>query len=105
MKPYQLRRERLKISRLHGTHTKQEWIKMKDFFQNTCVKCFGESNLVCVEKDHIIPIYQGGSDSIRNLQPMCARCNCSKGANSDDLRPFLANRLKLTLPKEYTNAY
>lgn len=40
-----------------------------------------------------------------NIQPLCAGCNSSKGANSDDLRPILANYLKLRLPKQYSNPY
>lgn len=79
-----IRSERLKQARELATHTKEEWEEMKDFFNYTCVKC-GSQNKKIV-KDHITPIYQGGSDGIENLQPLCYSCNSSKGANSTDYR-------------------
>lgn len=80
------RKQRLQAAREKGTHTPDEWVLMKIFFEHTCVKCFGESGLVNVEKDHIIPIYQGGSDSITNIQPLCAMCNAAKGPENIDHR-------------------
>jgi 5-methylcytosine-specific restriction endonuclease McrA len=37
-----------------------------------------------LERDHIVPIYQGGSDAITNIQPLCKRCNCAKGPETTD---------------------
>jgi len=34
---------------------------------------------VLMTKDHIQPRSKGGTDHLDNLQPMCARCNFSKG--------------------------
>lgn len=44
-----------------------------------------EGNEVLMTKDHIIPKSKGGSNGIRNLQPMCCHCNSKK---SDVLNPW-----------------
>jgi len=95
------RSERVAAANLKGRHTKQEWQEMKDFFDNTCVRCFGESDLIHVEKDHIIPLYQGSSNGLDNLQPLCALCNSSKGAEDIDWRPIAAKKLNKELPEKY----
>jgi len=99
------RQERLRYSKSKGTHTKTEWQEMKEFFNFTCCKCLGKSGLINVERDHIIPVYQGGSDHIRNLQPLCARCNSGKGSENIDYRGILARILKKKLPETYKNPY
>jgi hypothetical protein len=67
-----------------GTHTKKEFQEMVDFFKGECVKCGDKKSGIV--RDHIIPIYQGGSDSIDNLQPLCQNCNVSKGPDNTDYR-------------------
>lgn len=80
---WKLRAERLAAARGLGTHTKEEWQSLLIFCGHRCVKCgSGES----IEKDHITPLYLGGSDSIENLQPLCQHCNVSKGADCTDHR-------------------
>lgn len=78
------RHERLSRARSKGTHTKDQWDSLVRFCGEKCVKCSSEDALV---KDHIVPIYQGGSDGLDNLQPLCRPCNSSKGAESQDFRP------------------
>lgn len=78
-----LRQERIQAARAKGTHTKDEWREMYEASGPSCVRC-GFVGHVC--KDHIVPIYLGGSDSIRNLQPMCRNCNSEKGPDSTDFR-------------------
>ena len=78
-----LRRSRLMEARILGTHTKEEWRDMVDASGSTCAKC---GTFALCQKDHIVPLYQGGSDSIKNLQPLCPRCNHSKGPDDTDYR-------------------
>ncbi len=43
-----------------------------------CVKCGSQEKL---EFDHIIPHSRGGSDTERNIQLLCEKCNRNKGAS------------------------
>ena len=80
----ELRSQRLAAARQIATHTPAEWERLKDLCGNVCVRCGFDGPLV---KDHIQPIYQGGSDGIDNLQPLCRPCNSSKGPEAIDHRP------------------
>lgn len=73
------------VARELATHTVLEWELMKLICGPTCLRCKTEGRRM--EKDHITPVSQGGSDGIWNLQPLCARCNCSKGRENIDYRP------------------
>lgn len=88
------RAERIQIAREKATHTKAEWEELRDYFEGCCI-C-GETENIC--KDHIKPIYQGGSDGVENLQPLCARCNSSKGPDSTDHRASRAAFLGKQMP-------
>lgn len=78
-----LRSKRLAEAREKGTHTELQWSLMKEFHEHRCVRCGADGEIV---KDHIAPIYQGGSDGIDNIQPLCRRCNASKGPEAKDFR-------------------
>ena len=81
--PVKLRSERMAAAKLLGRHTDAEWQAMLAFCGGVCLACGTQDNIT---KDHIKPIYQGGSDGIENLQPLCHRCNARKGADTSDLR-------------------
>ena len=78
-----VRSQRISEARTRGRHSDAEWNALLDFCGNSCVKC-GSTGPVA--KDHIIPICNGGSDSIQNLQPLCDSCNSSKGPDPTDHR-------------------
>jgi hypothetical protein len=71
-------------ARSKGTHTDIQWLALFEACGSVCVGCHEQTRC---EKDHIVPVYQGGSDGIDNLQPLCRACNAGKGPKSDDLRP------------------
>jgi len=80
----QLRLRRMAEARQRGTHTAREWEEMKAYF-DCCVRCLRGD--VSLERDHVIPVCLGGSDAITNIQPLCLRCNSSKGPEAKDYRP------------------
>lgn len=58
-----------------GSHTLEEWQELKRKFGNKCVICRAKKSLT---KDHIIPLSEGGTDYISNIQPLCRSCNSKK---------------------------
>ena len=80
---------------------KQLFKQMAQLFNNTCVRCEGASGLARVERDHIIPKYQGGNDEPTNWQPLCAKCNASKGPETIDWRIPFAEKYSIDIPKEW----
>ncbi len=78
------RSARIQNARIRGRHSKEDWEALKEYHNGAC--CICGSSSIGVEKDHIVPVYQGGCDCIHNIQPLCARCNASKGPESEDYR-------------------
>lgn len=74
------RYERLRAAREKGRHLKREWEILKEMF-GFCLHCGLETDYL--DKDHIVPISDGGSDDIENLQPLCQRCNSRKGTKQE----------------------
>lgn len=49
----------------------------------SCLAC-GATEDICL--DHVIPVFNGGENSIDNLQPLCRSCNTKKGTDTTDYR-------------------
>lgn len=58
-----------------GSHTLEEWQKLKEIYGNVCAVCKEHKPLT---KDHVMPLSKGGSDYITNIQPLCRNCNSKK---------------------------
>ena len=48
---------------------------VKQKYNSQCAKCGRKNNL---EMDHIIPVIDGGSSDISNLQILCSECHTEK---------------------------
>lgn len=67
-----------------GPHfTAPQWQALKIKYKNRCLSCRKTRTLV---PDHVIPISKGGSNGIRNIQPLCQSCNSKKWVRDTDYR-------------------
>lgn len=71
-----------------GSFTVQEWEKLKQFYNYTCLRCGRSEPDTKLTVDHIVPLSKGGRNSIDNIQPLCLPCNCSKHDNTIDFRQY-----------------
>jgi 5-methylcytosine-specific restriction endonuclease McrA len=82
---YKVRARRLSAARAKGTHTREEWDTLLQEFDGRCVQCGDRRHL---DRDHILPLYLGGSDHITNIQPLCPPCNAGKSSDSTNWAEF-----------------
>ena len=83
------RKQRLKDTRSRGTHSELQWAQLVVFCR-VCVLCNGKNmhSVNDLQRDHIKPVSCGGADTIENIQPLCHKCNATKGDKDDtDWRP------------------
>lgn len=75
---------RMNALRLNGgTHTETDWYRLLRKHNYRCAKC---QQVKPLTKDHIIPVSLGGTDNIKNIQPLCRSCNSIKGTKIVDYR-------------------
>lgn len=80
-----LRQARMRVARLKGRHTKEEWEAIVAETGGICVRC-GYDHFAVGEypvKKHKRPIAGGGSDAIDNIQPFCRRCLSADTVQTD----------------------
>ncbi|MBA7646727.1 hypothetical protein ES703_54493 [subsurface metagenome] len=58
-----------------GSHTLEQWQNLQILYNNKCAIC---KQIKPLTKDHIIPLSEGGTDYIENIQPLCRNCNSKK---------------------------
>ncbi len=61
-----------------GSHTFAEWMARVELFGWRCAYCDVALTPATLTKDHIIPLYRGGSNFAANLVPACKSCNSAK---------------------------
>lgn len=60
-------------------HSRGEWETLKAQVNWTCPSCRKIEPEIKLTKDHIVPIFKGGSNNIENIQPLYRSCNTRKG--------------------------
>lgn len=68
-------------------HTWQEWQGVLDKYGRKCLKCGKPEEHTIMTRDHIVPLADGGLDTIDNIQPLCFNCNARKQKDVVDYRP------------------
>lgn len=69
-----------------GKFTLQEWEALKTQYDYRCLRCDKQEPEITLTVDHVIPVSQGGSNAITNIQPLCKTCNSSKSVRMTDYR-------------------
>lgn len=79
----QEQRRRARKQNAPGDYTAAEWRALCEWFGNICLACGRAKKLT---PDHVVPLSRGGSNHIRNIQPLCGDCNSQKHARTVDYR-------------------
>lgn len=86
-------RERTRIHKLNrrarelgaeGRVTLAEWRAILDRYGRRCL--YPGCDRTDIQRDHVLPLVKGGTNTADNLQPLCSHHNASKGAKYIDYR-------------------
>lgn len=86
-------RRRARIAERGGEFSYSQWAALLKQYGYRCL-CCGASD-VLLTPDHIVPLSRGGSNSIDNIQPLCAPCNGKKSTKTIDYRVTVQLRMDL----------
>jgi 5-methylcytosine-specific restriction endonuclease McrA len=79
-------RRRARIKGNGGSYTAAEWRALKAAHDFRCLMCKRQEPAIRLTVDHVIPISEGGPNTIDNIQPLCKSCNSKKYRRALDLR-------------------
>ena len=79
-----LRKRRAARHASRGNFTVEEFKELCESYGNKCLAC-GDTRAP-LDADHVVPLTEGGSDNIGNIQPLCGSCNRKKFVNIIDYR-------------------
>lgn len=66
-----------------GKVTVEEWSEILAIYDGKCARCGSTHDIT---QDHIIPLSTGGKNIASNIQPLCRKCNSTKGTKTIDYR-------------------
>ena len=87
-KEYMIRRNFHRRSAVERTPVREvltsvQWNEIKRHHNYSCAYCgVGESDIVKLTRDHIIPVTKGGLHTKDNIVPACQPCNARKGTKA-----------------------
>lgn len=61
-----------------GAHSLAQWMARVDLFSWRCFHCGMALDRKSLTKDHLVPLFHGGSEDAENLVPACKSCNSAK---------------------------
>ena len=72
-----------------GSHSAIGWKELKESYLQMCVYC--NNKFEKLDRDHVVPLINGGSNYINNIVPACTSCNSKK--NSKSLLMFMLSEV------------
>jgi 5-methylcytosine-specific restriction endonuclease McrA len=77
---------RARKKQAEGAFTQREWESLCAYYGYTCLHCGRREPDIKLTADHVVPLAQGGSNDISNIQPLCHSCNARKHTAIIDYR-------------------
>ncbi len=80
------RRRRARLANAEGMFTDSQFDALCAKYDWRCTCCGTPHTERPLTVDHVVPLSQGGSNDIANIQPLCLSCNSSKRDKTADYR-------------------